>query len=73
VLPCTKPCKLFPRQSESGESLGLVEIIFFSSKFSKKSSKIKDTARRWKLLISHHINPLTQLEKSIWHPSPDHV
>jgi hypothetical protein len=48
VLPCTKPCKLFPRHSESGESLGLVEIIFFSSKFSKKSSKIKDTARRWK-------------------------
>jgi hypothetical protein len=29
--------------SKSGESLGLVEIIFFSSKFSKNSSKIKDT------------------------------
>jgi 16S rRNA U1498 N3-methylase RsmE len=29
-------------------SLGLVEIIFFRSKFSKNSSKIKDTARRWK-------------------------
>jgi hypothetical protein len=52
--------------------LGLVEIIFFSSKFSKNSSKIKDTARRWKWLISQ-INPLSQLEKPIWHPSSDHV
>jgi len=36
------------KSSEFGESLGLVEIIFSSSKFSKKSSKIKDTTRRWK-------------------------
>jgi hypothetical protein len=50
----------------------LLKSYFSDQNLAKNSSKIKDTARRWKRLIGH-INPLTQLEKSIWHPSSDHV